>query len=133
MLICNKMMLFVGIFGRVGILKVRISVVSMIENPSHLLRRVRDRRQFVALLLASGEARPGNNYCQCSCDRGATTPEARSNATLWAAAILSEGFVVRSSPIHADILVALASPWNKLPGGILYSIPESPQFDQVCV
>src|SRR5208283_3987674 len=36
-LICNRMILFVGIFGRVGILNVRTSVISMIENPSDLL------------------------------------------------------------------------------------------------
>jgi hypothetical protein len=121
------MMLFVGTLRRVGILNVRVSVVSLIENPSQLLRRVRDRIQFVALLLASGEARRGNISRQWGCDRGATTPETKSNATLWAAVILSQGFVVRSSQIRADMLVALASPWHKLPGGKLYSIPESPQ------
>jgi hypothetical protein len=40
---------------------------------------------------------------------------------------LFQGFVVRSSQILTDMLVALASPWPKLPGGKLYSILESPQ------
>ena len=31
------------------------------------------------------------------------------------------------------MLVALASPWHKLPGGKLYSIPESPQYIQLRV
>ncbi len=136
-------MLFIGILGRVEILKVRTSVVSMIENTSHLPRRVQDRRRFVTLLLASGEARRGNISRQWSCDRGATTPETKSNATLppslklqptsGAAVILSEGLVARSSQIRADMLVTPTPPWDKTPGSKLYSIPESPQDDQACV
>jgi hypothetical protein len=120
MLSVNTLQRFIGILGYIGILKVRIFVVSMIENPSHLLRRVRDRRQFVALLLVSGEARRGNISRQWICDRGATRPETRSNATLapslrlqrtsWAAAGLFERFVVRSSQICADMLVAPTPP-----------------------
>src|ERR1043166_2104880 len=50
---------------------------------------------FVAPHLASGEARRGS-IAAVLCDRGATKPEAKGDATLWAASLFGSDFVVCS-------------------------------------
>src|SRR5437667_4918941 len=71
---------------------------------------------FVAPNLAWGEARGGSIPRQWGCDRGATKPQAKFGATLWAAVLFGPGGVARSLQIHwRDMLVARALPGPKTP------------------
>ena len=68
---------------------------------------------FVAPHLVSGEARRGS-IAAGLCDRGATKPEAKCDATHRAACLFDSDFVVRSLQTAARLLVAHASSERKI-------------------
>jgi len=75
-------------------------------------------------LLARREEEAGSLL---TCDRRATTPATKREATLRAKGLSAGGFVARSSQICADRLIACPSPQAKIPLGRAYSIPRSAQ------
>jgi hypothetical protein len=62
------------------------------------------------------------------CDRGATKPQAKFGATLWAAFLFGAGVVAHSSQTAAGMLVVRASPAPKTPGRKRKAIYETPHW-----
>ena len=92
-----------------------------------LLRGLQDRIQFVALLLASGEAQRGNIPHSGAVTEAQRRQKPRATQPFGPPSLCSRASLFAPHRSLPDMLVALASPWPKLPGGKLYSILESPQ------